>query len=193
MAGHESAGTSGDDGDSGREGTTTQPDNPWAAPPPGAPPFDRTSLPAPPSYAGTPQGPPPVYGSPPGPPPRLETPLTPKPQRSQRGVVAIWAGASSILSLLLFPSPLGILLGVAAVVLGISARRRSRATGVPAPGAVTAIVIGVLGVVLTAVPLALVYPASSDHRHCVSRANTDIAREICDKAYQDSLRNSFGY
>ncbi len=192
MAAQQSAGIGPTDGASGDEGAATPPsDNPWAAPPPGAPPFDRSALPPPPTYAGPLHGPPPVYGSPPGPPPQLG-PSAPRTERSQRGVIALWAGASSMLSVLLFPNPVGIALGVAAVVLGILARRNARATGIAAPGAVLAIVTGLCGTVLTGVPLALIYPDYSEHRHCVARANTDIAHDICDEAYRAALKHSFG-
>jgi hypothetical protein len=88
--------------------------------------------------------------------------------------------------------PVGLVLDVAAVILGTRARRRARATGFRAPAAVAAIVLGLscLGFVLAV--LAILGPQLSRYSSCMGAANTEIARQNCENAFVREVEQRFG-
>ena len=94
------------------------------------------------------------------------------------GSRALWLGLGSLV-LTVFFMPLGIALGIAAIVYGIKARRR--ATG-KAPGALAGIVMGSIAAVLSTILLSMtVYLLSelSGYQSCVQVANTNTDEQAC--------------
>lgn len=92
-------------------------------------------------------------------------------------------------------SALAPLAGVAAIVLGVRARRRARANFHRAPGTVGGIVLGAVGLAFSAVlfaSLAMMWPEFSAFRACTNGANTISAQQSCNKTFTESLRKRAG-
>ncbi|MFB4297951.1 hypothetical protein [Actinomadura sp. NTSP31] len=118
-----------------------------------------------------PAGPPPGTPlGPPGPPPVERT-----------GRRALWLGIVALLTSLFF-YPLGLVLGVAALVIGIRARRRARTARGAAPGAVPGIVLGSVGLAFSALSVALtvfLWPELSGYQECLGASNTGADKTAC--------------
>ncbi|GAA2147935.1 hypothetical protein [Actinomadura napierensis] len=119
-----------------------------------------------------PAGPPPgaPLGPPPGPPPVERT-----------GRRALWLGIVALLTSFFF-YPLGLVLGVAALVIGIRARRRARTARGAAPGAVPGIVLGSVGLAFSALSVALtvfLWPELSGYQECLGASNTGADKTAC--------------
>ncbi|MWA06321.1 hypothetical protein F8568_039465 [Actinomadura sp. LD22] len=125
--------------------------------------------------AGPPPGPAPgPMGPPPGPPPVERT-----------GRRALWLGVVALVTSLFF-YPLGLVLGVAALVIGIRARRRARTARAVAPGAVPGIVLGSVGLAFSALSVALtvfLWPELSGYQECLGAANTGTDKTACKHEY----------
>lgn len=114
-------------------------------------------------------------------------PLGEEEQRAlrNRGRMAIILGFGGLfIGVMFIPSGalIGLPLGLAGGVMGLGAFRRGRKAGTTVPGAVPAIVIGVLALALTAViGLVSVMFAGELQRaaDCLSGANTRIAQQSC--------------
>lgn len=92
-------------------------------------------------------------------------------------------------------SALAPLAGVAAIVLGVRARRRARANSHRAPGTIGGIVLGAVGLAFSAVlfaSLAMMWPEFSAFRACTNGANTISAQQSCNKTFTESLRKRAG-
>jgi cytochrome bd-type quinol oxidase subunit 2 len=106
--------------------------------------------------------------------------------------------AIEIMNLMMSAPPLVVLApiaGVAAVVLGVRARRRARANDRRAPGSVGGITFGIIGLafsVLLFASLAAVWPEFSAFRTCTEGANTITAQSACNKTFTEDLRKRAG-
>lgn len=116
------------------------------------------------------------------------------------GVAAFMLAALGALSLVvLFPlrvSPLvALALAGSGIWLGVRARRRGRRESRRAPGAVGAIVAGVLTCALALVLGATLLVFENEvraYQDCVTGANTRVARSDCDRQLQDAVQRRTG-
>lgn len=102
-----------------------------------------------------------------------------------------WALTFGIIGLLaiLLP-PISLILGIAAIVVGIMARRLARRNSMVSPGAVPGIVLGIVSTMITAVigvTLATFWTESRTYMTCVEGANTHSARAKCEDEFRKSL------
>jgi hypothetical protein len=91
--------------------------------------------------------------------------------------------------------PLALVLGPAAVILGIRAQRRAQRKRGRAPGAVGGIVCGAIGAILATGAAALVlllFDEFNDYADCRSGANTEIAKQACEDQLRARLEDRFG-
>lgn len=87
---------------------------------------------------------------------------------------------------LLFPPYSGVLSAMG-VVQGLRARRASRANGSEAPGALSSMVLGMVGVVISASMLSVLFVYNdqvTEYRDCVARAHTVSSQKACDEAWE---------
>jgi len=112
------------------------------------------------------------------------------------GRALLLAACGVLLSSVLVPWGLvGIVLEVAAIVIGVRTLRRARAAGRPAPGARAAVAVGSFAVAFFTVALAFVgffYDEYQDYRTCLDRAITDSAQDECRSQFDDSVRDRLG-
>jgi hypothetical protein len=106
------------------------------------------------------------------------------------GFAAFYWGVSGLVMSIMF-FPVGLVLDVAAVILGVRARRRARAAGVSRGPATAAVCLGAGGVALVGVILALLGPELTSYSSCLSGANTQIAKDNCRTALYDRLERRF--
>jgi len=129
--------------------------------------------PAPPPMAPPPMVPPPM-----GPPP-VTGPV------DRTGWRALWLGVGALALALPF-YPLGLVLGVASLVVGARARRRARQQNGLAPGAGPGMVLGAVGLVMAGAALAVsmvLLPELDGYRKCMDTANTTIDEKACRDRY----------
>jgi hypothetical protein len=88
--------------------------------------------------------------------------------------------------------PVGLVLDLAAVILGVRARRRARTAGFRAPAATTAISLGACSLVFVIGMVALLGPQLARYQECMSGANTEIARQNCETAFIRDVEQRFG-
>ena len=82
--------------------------------------------------------------------------------------------------------PVGLVLCVAAIVTGIRSRKRARQVLAPSPGAVPGVVLGAIGVALSAVSISLAAFVWNDLTHyteCRQSAITLDDRQSCQDEY----------
>ncbi|GAA3227616.1 hypothetical protein [Actinocorallia longicatena] len=95
------------------------------------------------------------------------------------GVKALWLGLGSLLlALFCVPLPLGVVVGIIAVVVGLRARK----PGVKVPGAVAGIVFGVIGTVISAIMCTgavYLWSEINGYQKCTSTANTNTDEDAC--------------
>lgn len=98
-----------------------------------------------------------------------------------RGRYALALGLAALLaSVIAFP--LGPILGIAAIVLGVLTRRTARTAQVDAPGAKPGIVLGIVATAFSTILLATMlvfWSEVTEYQQCMSGANTQTARETC--------------
>lgn len=102
-----------------------------------------------------------------------------------RSRVALILGVGAVIFCVPLP-PLGIVMGVVAIVFGALARRIARPARVRAPGAVPGIVLGIVGTViasLVAMVLLTFWDEWTQAQDCLEGANTRSAQQKC----QDTL------
>ncbi|WP_018653608.1 hypothetical protein [Actinomadura flavalba] len=126
----------------------------------------------------------------PGPGSSLGTPPSPGPGKTPDPGAprrALWLGIGGLLMLLPF-WPLGLLLGVAAVVVGVRARRDTRP--VPSPAATAGITLGVLTTLFGALAVGVsvwLNPEQSAYSDCMDRANTHADEKICNDDFRKAI------
>ncbi|MFB4313472.1 hypothetical protein [Actinomadura sp. 21ATH] len=114
-------------------------------------------------------------------------------QPDRAGLRALWLGGGSILLMPLF-FPIGLALAVAALVVGVKARKRSRQDRSPAQGATAGIVLGAIGSVMGLVWLvftAALYPETARYQDCLQGANTNSDEKVCRDAYTSEVEKKF--
>jgi len=157
---------------------------------PYAPP-DRQE-PLPPAAAGpAPHQPPPPLRPPVGPQRPVPPPADAQVVRAGRRA-AVTGVAGLVLSVLLFP--VGLVLDVAAIVLGVRARRAAPA-GTRVPGAVAGVALGAVGVLVASTVLAVTaanWSSVRRYEQCSSGANTGLARQDCQDRLRRDLERRFG-
>ena len=87
---------------------------------------------------------------------------------------------------LLFPPYSGVLSAMG-VVQGLRARRAARTNGSEAPGALSSMALGVVGVVISASMLSVLFIYSdqvTEYRDCAARAHTVSSQQACDEAWE---------
>ncbi|KAB2351699.1 hypothetical protein [Actinomadura rudentiformis] len=102
---------------------------------------------------------------------------------------ALWLGAGAILITLFF-FPVGLILGVAAIVVAIRARRSARRQHAVAPGAIAGLVLGGIALAFSTFSLALtvfLWPELSGYQTCVGKANTSTDEKACRDDYYPKI------
>ncbi|GAA3982161.1 hypothetical protein GCM10023085_75520 [Actinomadura viridis] len=105
------------------------------------------------------------------------------PDRS--GWRALWLGGGALL-LTPFFFPVGLFLGIAALVVGIRARRRAGRRRVGAPGAVGGIVLGAIGLAMASfwfAVTAFLWTELNGYQTCLTSANTTTDEKNCRDRY----------
>lgn len=124
----------------------------------------------------------------------------------RRGLIALFLGVAGVVLSVLFV-PVGLVLDVAAIVVGLRAVRgsgpeRGWESGEPtgggkgrAPGAVPGVVLGSVGVVLAAIVLTVLgffWQEVRAYQECMSGANTITVKERCRAAFERSIERRLG-
>ncbi|MFI0357707.1 DUF4190 domain-containing protein [Actinomadura sp. 9N407] len=108
---------------------------------------------------------------------------------ARAGRRALWLGGGALL-LTPFFFPVGMVLGIAALVVGIKARRLASKERSTAPGAVPGIVLGAIGLAfasLSLVTTAVLWPELSDRQECLSSANTTTDENACRDSFVQNV------
>ena len=112
---------------------------------------------------------------------------------SRNGRRSLWLGVGALL--LVFFAPLGIVVGTAALVIGVRARRDARRAGQPVPGgAVGGIVLGTIGLSISAfsmVVTAIAWNEIRDYQMCMNGANTQADQQECRNTYLPKMERKF--
>ncbi|RFS86278.1 hypothetical protein D0T12_06640 [Actinomadura spongiicola] len=130
----------------------------------------------------------------PGGPPAGPTPPPPPGPPQRGGWRALWLGGIALVTAFFF-YPLGLVLGVAALVVGIRARRNARRARAAAPGAVPGIVLGVIGLVFSTLSVSLtafLWPELSGYQSCISGSNTTVDKQACRDEYYPKIEDKLG-
>ncbi|MFV2176146.1 hypothetical protein ACFHW2_40785 [Actinomadura sp. LOL_016] len=107
---------------------------------------------------------------------------------------SLWLGGLALLTAFFF-YPLGLVLGVAALVVGVRSRRTARREHGSAPGAAAGIVLGSIGLVLASLSVALtayLWSELSGYQSCVGSANTGIDRQTCQDEWFPKIEDRMG-
>ncbi|MBE1533620.1 hypothetical protein [Actinomadura algeriensis] len=107
---------------------------------------------------------------------------------------ALWLGGLALLTAFFF-YPLGLVLGIAALVVGVRSRREARRGRGVAPGAVAGIALGAVGLVLSSLSVALtayLWTELSGYQSCVGSANTGIDRQTCQDEWFPKIEDRMG-
>ncbi len=133
------------------------------------------------------------------PPARPQLP-PPDPVVRQQALAALVLGALSLIGLMLglghlrrgiYVAVLTLLFGVIAIWLGVAVTRKARRSGTARPrGAVSGIVLGGLGLALSALwllVLAVFWPQLNTYYNCMSGANTVAAQQACHQQFTNSV------
>jgi hypothetical protein len=115
--------------------------------------------------------------------------------RNGLGIAALVLGILSLVFMFLFP-PIGVVLGILAVVFGIiGARRASRGQATNRGQALAGAITGGIGLIISVVLLAIVGAFIFSHRsqidtytRCLQNAHTQHARDVCQAQFQNSVR-----
>ncbi|MQY07420.1 hypothetical protein [Actinomadura macrotermitis] len=113
-----------------------------------------------------------------------------RPPGDNAGRRAAWLGVGGLV-LTLFFWPLGLVLSIAGIIVGLRARRRAA----HAPGAMAGIVAGGIGAVLAAIGVAsliYVWPQANDMTRCLDSANTMTDEQACKDRYIPQIEKKFG-
>jgi hypothetical protein len=139
-------------------------------------------------------------------PPLGDAPAPPEPPRppaldegaiakvTKSGRTALWLGAAALL-LSLFVAYLGVVAGIAAVIMGLRAQAAGRRIPMRVPGAVPGVVMGIVGSVLSLLMLvALLYMWGDwqSYNDCKSKANTISDQTACKDALARAFERKFG-
>jgi hypothetical protein len=112
-------------------------------------------------------------------------PAKPLGEVERGGWRALWLGGGGVL-LAIFFAPLGVITGIAALIVGVKARGRARRNHRAAPGAVGGIVLGTIGLIFSSFTLAMtayLWQELSGYQQCLSGANTNADRQSCQHTF----------
>lgn len=111
-----------------------------------------------------------------------------QPPRRGRGVVVL-----AVVGVLAVPLwPFGFTLSAAAVGWSLWLRHHARKSGTPAPGTVTALVVGGIGMAVPVVLVVVFLPELSTFGHCMQGAHTKIAQADCQSQFESALLHKVG-
>ncbi|GAB2847760.1 hypothetical protein GCM10022221_53970 [Actinocorallia aurea] len=105
-------------------------------------------------------------------------PATPE-TTSRAGLRPLWLGLGALITMLWFP-PISIVLGIAAVVVAVRARRAAR--GEKTPGLIAGVVMGLIATAMSALSLlgtALLYDELQGLTKCQAVVNTETDKQHC--------------
>lgn len=108
-----------------------------------------------------------------------------KPSVEKGGLWGLFFSAAG----LLLP-PYGIVLSVFGIVKGVQARRAAKDEDVTAPGAVTSMVVGAAGVLVSSALVAFLLVFSEEYtayQECSARAHTVSSQNQCDEAWRSAV------
>lgn len=145
---------------------------------------------------GRPLAPPTGWQPAPGWEPAPRPPARPEDVASARrlGRLGIYTAVMGVVCSLVF-FPVGFVIDIVAIVLGIRARRRAVAAGISEGSGVVSVVLGAVGLSLAIVLAAVVavfWTEIRDYRSCASGANTHAASADCEAALRDDLMRRVG-
>ncbi|WP_021596496.1 hypothetical protein [Actinomadura welshii] len=126
--------------------------------------------------------------------PAGQPPAGPRQDARRTGWRALWLGGIALLTAVFF-YPLGLVLGVAALVVGIRARRFARRARDTAPGAVPGIVLGAIGLAFSLMSVSLtafLWSELSGYQNCVSASNTTTDKQACRDEYYPKIEKKLG-
>lgn len=126
--------------------------------------------------------------------PAGQPPAGPPQTRQRTGWRALWLGCIALLTSFFF-YPVGLVLGIAALVVGVKARRSARRDGAAAPGAVPGIVLGVVGLAFSLMSVSLtvfLWSELSGYQECLSTANTSLDEESCKDEFYPRIEDKLG-
>jgi hypothetical protein len=142
----------------------------------------------------------PGYGVPPAPPRPPKDPMMlvegpgPTTDARRRIRLSIILGATGILTTILLP--VGLLLDLAAIVIGVRGWRLARSAGIARRGDLLGPCLGGTGLLLAAALVALIvtlWTPLSRWTDCVSGANTTIAEHTCKERLRAEVRDRIGH
>jgi hypothetical protein len=110
------------------------------------------------------------------------------------GLRALWLGAGALI-LSFFFFPVGLVLGIVAIVVAVKARKQASRDRAPAPGTVPAIVMASIGLALAGMQLVvsiLLWSEISGYQECLSSANTTTDETACQDRYFAEIESKLG-
>ncbi|GAA0598952.1 hypothetical protein [Actinomadura livida] len=117
-----------------------------------------------------------------------------QPRTQRGGWRALWLGGIALLTSFFF-YPLGLVLGIAALVVGIRARRAARDASGSAPGAVPGIVLGAVGLAFSVLSVSLtvfLWSELSGYQNCLSTSNTATDEQACQDEFYPRIEDKLG-
>ncbi|MBT2210519.1 MULTISPECIES: DUF4190 domain-containing protein [Actinomadura] len=112
-----------------------------------------------------------------------------RPPAERTGMRALWLGGLALLTTFFF-FPLGFVLGIASLVVGIRAQRLARRASATAPGATAGIVLGSIGLaisLLAIVTAAYLARELDGFNKCLNGSNTVADRQACHDHYYPKM------
>lgn len=114
---------------------------------------------------------------------------------SSSATATLLSGLAALLGAVFF-FPLGLALGVGALVVGRRTLRAARTSGTAAPSrTAVGMTLGALGAalaVLVGIVVAMFWPQLRDYESCRAGANTQIAQQACDTQLRTALLDRIG-
>jgi len=98
-----------------------------------------------------------------------------------------------VLSLFVFP--IGLVLGIAAIVIAIRAHKLGAGSRTPVTGVVPAIVLASFGLAVAGLQLvvtAMLFPELNSRQECLSSANTTTDEQVCKDRFLTQVAKKFG-
>ncbi|WP_067454356.1 hypothetical protein [Actinomadura macra] len=112
-----------------------------------------------------------------------------QPPVERTGMRALWLGGLALLTALFF-YPLGFVLGIASLVVGIRAQRLAKQARGVAPGATAGIVLGAIGLAISLIAIAgtaYLAPEVNGYQKCISGSNTNADQKACREHYYPKM------
>ncbi|HEY8481002.1 MAG TPA: DUF4190 domain-containing protein [Spirillospora sp.] len=126
--------------------------------------------------------------------PAGQPPAGPPPTTQRTGWRALWLGGIALVTSFFF-YPVGLVLGIAALVVGFRARREARRDHAVAPGAVPGIVLGAVGLMFSLMSVSLtvyLWSELSGYQKCLSTSNTSADEQSCKDEFYPRIEEKLG-